>query len=238
MSENLAVASTAFDPRGPLRAAHRDRDAARAERDRLFAAQTRARVELERLLDVQREHEAAREADVARFVEARTAALLEGEGGADVAELARPISGTDEAELSREVATARAVEEQLVVKLTAAETVVRRAEAQVLDAAVAILIGHGEAMARELEVGEAECRAKRASLSALAMVWARGRPIPVGRQTHWALTDGDYSYVEPIIGLRAQKAHEIGHVLPRTPPVPNWPAILNRLIADPEAPLE
>jgi hypothetical protein len=72
------------DPRADLRAAHRDRDTARDERDRLAEVLERSRAELQQFLDKRHEHEAAHAAEVARFVEARADALLAGD--ADVAE--------------------------------------------------------------------------------------------------------------------------------------------------------
>jgi hypothetical protein len=82
------VADQSFDPRAELRSAHQQRDVACTERDRLAAALDRARAELQSLLDAQRERDAAREAEMARLVAARTEALIEGEGeGAEIVEL-------------------------------------------------------------------------------------------------------------------------------------------------------
>jgi hypothetical protein len=118
---------------------------------------------------------------------------------------------------------------------------VRRAEAQVRDAAMRLLVEHGEEMARELEAAEAKARAQRAALRSLANLWVRdaGRPQPiqVGPKVRWVLTDGDYQQPEGITGLRAQRAHQLGHVLPPEQLPPDWSTILARLLIDPEAPL-
>jgi hypothetical protein len=228
------------DPRAELRSAHQEREIARNERGRLAGALERARIDLQRALDAERDRNAARDAETARFVTARAAALLEGHSGSEIAELTRLVSSTDTVDL--ELATARMVEEQLIEKLNKAEAEVRRAEGKVLDSAISLLVAHGEEMAHTLELGEAECRAKRASLVALAQLWTRNsgqtRPIRVGPTAHWVLTDGDHSQAEGITGLRAQLARQRGHVLPQELPPPDWQAVLNRLLIDPDADLD
>jgi hypothetical protein len=228
-------------PRDGLRGAHRERDVARHRCAHLADALERARAELQRFLDAQRDWDAAHEAAMARAVAARTAALLEGESGVESVELVLPASGTDNVELSRKIATARAVEEQVVAKLNDAEVVLRRSEAAVSAVAVALLVEFGEQMAHELEITEANARARRASLRALANLWIPGaprpRPLPVGTAAHWILGDGNANVTEAITGLRAQQAKQLGHVMPQELPPPDWQAILGRLLIDPEAEL-
>jgi hypothetical protein len=187
---------------------------------------------------VQRDREAAREAAIAGAVAARAEALLEGTAS-DVAVVPRPASSADDG-LSHEIATARMVEERLAAKLREAEAAVRRAEGRVRDAAMRLLVEHGERLAGELEGAEAEARAKRASLSALAHLWTetggRVQPIQVGRKCHWVLNN-DPNIPEAIIGTRRMLAQRSGHTLPPELPLPDWQAVLNRLLTDPEAPL-
>jgi hypothetical protein len=203
MSENIAVVAQGFDARAALRVAHQERGAARAERDRLAEALDRSRAELQQILDAQRDRDAAREADVARFVEARTAALLAG-------------------------------------KLGNAEGKVRYAEGKVRDAAAVLLVEHGERLAGELEVAEAEARAQRASLASLAGVWtpgARRGPLQIGPKCHWLLTDGNANIPEAVTGTRRQRAKQLGHALPEERLAPDWQRLFNSLLEDPETEL-
>jgi len=81
MSAHIAVVDLSLDLRSDLRFAHQQRDEARAGCDHLAGALKRASAELQGILDTQRERDAAREADMARFVDARARVLLEGESG-------------------------------------------------------------------------------------------------------------------------------------------------------------
>jgi hypothetical protein len=212
MSENIAVVDQGFDTRAALPVAHQERGAARAERDRLAEALDRSRAELQQILDAQRDRDAAREADVARFVEARTAALLDGESAGDVAELPQPAA---EAELSHEIATARLVEEQLAGKLGNAEGKVRHAEGKVRDAAAVLLVEHGERLAGELEVAEAEARAQRASLASLAGVWTPGaRRGPLQIVVVATLLFAALHYIPPAHGAEPAGAGMLGFAEP------------------------
>jgi hypothetical protein len=192
---------------------------------------------LQDLSELERTRDAGYRADIVTLADAFTDSLIAGET-AEITLPQREGESVEETGLKHRLAVAHAVEAQIVGKLAAAETVLRRAEARVRDAAVALLVAHGEEMAHMLELGEAKCRARRASLSALAGVWARGRPIQVGRQTSWVLTHGDYSHVEGVTGTRALLAHQSGHVLPPEPPPPDFQKTLAELLSDPEAPLE
>jgi hypothetical protein len=115
MSGNIAALDQSLDPRTDLRSAHRERGGRIAERDHLVEALTRARVELQGILDVQHDRDTAREAAIAGAVAARAEALLEGTAS-NVAVVPRPASSADDG-LSHEIATARMVEERLAARL-------------------------------------------------------------------------------------------------------------------------
>jgi hypothetical protein len=65
--------------------------------------------------------------------------------------LAGAVGDHEETELKHRLAVARSVEEQLGAKLRDTESAVRQAEGKVREAAVMLLVEHGERLANELE---------------------------------------------------------------------------------------
>lgn len=83
--------------------------------------------------------------------------------------------------LTSRIAAGSGVEALLTVKLREAETVLRRAESQVTDAAISMVVERGEELAAELEIAEAQARDLRASLRGLANLWVQDGNAGRGR---------------------------------------------------------
>jgi hypothetical protein len=119
--------------------------------------------------------------------------------------------------------------------------VLRRAEAGVLDAVVALLIAHGEERARKLEARRGGSPRATGGVVGVGrfLVSRQHRPSaadPDRAKAHWILTVVT-PRPEAITGMRATRARQLGHTPPEELPPPDWQGILSRLLGDPEAEL-
>jgi hypothetical protein len=226
--------------RDQLRHAHADRTRHREECDRLRDAHRRARELVEQCAHQMDDMSSARHARLAEAGRRTAEALLSGSEHVQQPVLAHD---ADDREITERLRIAEAAASAIAGQLQGAQAGLTEAEAAICDAAASLLIELGEKLAGELEAIECAARGKRLALRRLSELWVsdrtgRARAFPVGADAHWALTDGDPSTPEAIIGAKALRARQIGRRLLVETATPDWARIYRNLLEDPETPVD